>query len=141
MKKQILIFLVIVLSFSACNSNKPENSSNASTGNEVTTLQAQAFQQKIEQSPEAQVLDVRTSEECESGMIPKAQQIEYGSDDFKAKLEKLDKKKPVFVYCQGGVRSAKAADQLKELGFEKVFNLQGGIKSWVGNGLPTSMRP
>ncbi len=140
MKKQILIFLIAIFSMWACQNNKPENTSNASA-NEVMTLQAQAFQQKIEQTPEAQVLDVRTAEECANGMIPKATQIEYGADDFKTKLEKLDKKKPVFVYCQGGVRSAKAAEQLKELGFEQVFDLQGGIKSWAGSGLPMSMMP
>ncbi len=139
MKKQILIFLIAVFGVWACNSNKSENASNLSINTEVLTLQAQTFQQKIQQTPEAQVLDVRTPEECASGMIAKATQIEYGTDDFEQKLNKLDKKKPVFVYCRSGGRSAKAAEKLKTLGFEKIFDLQGGIKSWTDSGLPLSM--
>jgi rhodanese-related sulfurtransferase len=38
------------------------------------------------------------------------------------------------VYCRSGGRSASAADVLKEKGFTKVYNLDGGITSWQENG-------
>ncbi len=46
--------------------------------------------------------------------------------DFKQQVEKLDKNKPVFVYCAVGGRSAKASQILKESGFKVIYNLQGG---------------
>lgn len=79
---------------------------------------------------EAQLIDVRTSEEYSGGHIGNAKNIDFNGPDFKAKMAKLDKNKPVLVYCQGGVRSAKAAAVLKEMGFKEVYDLQGGYGSW-----------
>ncbi|MEZ4900830.1 MAG: rhodanese-like domain-containing protein [Spirosomataceae bacterium] len=45
--------------------------------------------------------------------------------DFKQQVEKLDKNKPVFVYCAAGGRSTKASQILKEAGFKTIYNLQG----------------
>jgi rhodanese-related sulfurtransferase len=44
---------------------------------------------------------------------------------------KLDKKKPVAVYCRSGMRSANAANILKEMGFKKIYNLDGGYLAWT----------
>ena len=46
------------------------------------------------------------------------------------KIEKLDKDKPICVYCKKGGRSAKAAKRLKEIGFKKIYDLEGGITNW-----------
>lgn len=42
----------------------------------------------------------------------------------------LNKEKPVVVICQSGMRSAKAAGQLKKAGFEQVMNVRGGMSAW-----------
>ena len=42
----------------------------------------------------------------------------------------LDKKKPVILYCKGGTRSAKCAKKLKDAGFEKIYDLDGGLSRW-----------
>jgi rhodanese-related sulfurtransferase len=60
--------------------------------------------------------------------------MNYNSDDFASQIEKLDKTKPVFVYCKRGGRSAGAAEILKEKGFTKVYNLDGGITAWTEEG-------
>lgn len=76
------------------------------------------------------VLDVRTPGEWEEGTIADATKINYYDSDFAQQIEKLNKDEPVLVYCKKGGRSAGAAEILKEKGFTKVFNLEGGITAW-----------
>ena len=49
-----------------------------------------------------------------------------------AELEKLDKTKNYYVYCRSGNRSGQACAIMKNLGFDKAFNLQGGFMNWEG---------
>jgi len=84
------------------------------------------------------ILDVRTPGETKAGIIKNAIIIEYGSADFKEKLNKLDKSKPVYVYCAVGGRSKKAQNIMKEAGFKETYNLLGGFNDWSKKGLPTN---
>ena len=83
------------------------------------------------------ILDVRTPDEWAEGTIANAQKIDFYSDNFAADVEQLDKQSPVFVYCKKGGRSASAAETLKEKGFTKVYNLDGGISAWIDAGNET----
>ena len=86
----------------------------------------------------AQVVDIRPKESFEQGHIVNA--INMPLDDInsgKTKIDKL-KKKPVVVYCQTGRVSAAASKKLTDVGIEQVFNLQGGINSWISEKLPLS---
>ena len=83
------------------------------------------------------ILDVRTPDEWAEGTIANAQKIDFYSDNFAADVEQLDKQSPVFVYCKKGGRSASAAEILKEKGFKKVYNLDGGISAWIDAGNET----
>src|SRR3954469_17953236 len=47
-----------------------------------------------------------------------------------------DRSQRVLLYCRSGNRSAKAAQQLTELGYEDVANVEGGILAWQEQGLP-----
>ena len=93
------------------------------------------FAAKVKATPNAQLLDVRTPQEFASQHLDYAQNINWNGDDFEAKVAKLDKSKPVFVYCMAGSRSKKAAVKLEELGFQKIYDLQGGIMKWNAAGL------
>lgn len=77
-----------------------------------------------------QLIDVRTTKEFETGHIDQAVNINYFAADFKEQISKLDKKKPVYVYCQGGGRSGAAAKMMTEMGFKLVFDLEGGYDGW-----------
>lgn len=77
-----------------------------------------------------QIIDVRTPAELEGGLIEGAKNINYQSSSFDAELDKLDRDKPIFVYCQGGVRSAAAAKKMKAKGFKEIYDLAGGFSSW-----------
>ncbi|MFN8344713.1 MAG: rhodanese-like domain-containing protein [Spirosomataceae bacterium] len=97
-----------------------------------TSVQAQenltpaAFIAKLKTTPNAQLLDVRTPKEWEAGKINSSKCVNFMDADFKQQVEKLDKNKPVFVYCAAGGRSTKASQILKESGFKLIYNLQGG---------------
>jgi rhodanese-related sulfurtransferase/rubrerythrin len=76
------------------------------------------------------LLDVRQPGEYESEHIPGARLIPLpGLKDGRLQL---DSQKPLIVYCASGGRSLAAAQLLSGLGFNEIYNLQGGIKAWQG---------
>ena len=94
------------------------------------SVDANKFEHEIKQ-PDVQILDVRTAEEYETGHIPNAMLANINDDkEFNHRIEALDKNHPVYVYCLAGSRSSKAASILKEKGFKKVVELDGGINAW-----------
>lgn len=96
-------------------------------------LQQQNWWAEAQNDELAIILDVRTPEEFERGYIPSAINIDiYKGQGFIYKLEELDKSKHYYVYCHAGSRSAKACEVMQQLGFEKTYNLLGGISEWNG---------
>lgn len=82
----------------------------------------------------AVIIDVRTEEECENGIIPNAILNDiFKGQDFINRLEVLDKSKNYFVYCKAGSRSEQACAIMNQLGFTKTFNLIGGFTNWKGD--------
>jgi thioredoxin 1 len=96
----------------------------------VKTVAAADFEKKAAAMKDKIILDVRTAEEYKEGHLSGASQIDYYGTDFKSQVSKLDKSKPIFVYCKGGGRSSSSCEILKDLGFKEVYNLQGGITDW-----------
>ena len=79
------------------------------------------------------VLDVRTQEEIDLGIIPNAIHIDiYKGQGFIDEVNQLDKTKSYYVYCKAGGRSAQACAVMNQLGFEKTYNLVGGFSEWQG---------
>lgn len=88
---------------------------------------------QFEADDNALILDVRTEEECNNGIIPNSINIDiYQGQVFIDKLETLDKSKNYYVYCRSGARSAKTCELMNNMGFENAYNLQGGILDWDG---------
>lgn len=125
MTKNIGIFTLLLLTLFSCAQQTTDGGG---------VLNAQAFEEKLNSTADKQVVDVRTPEEFATGNIPGAQLMNIFDDDFKSQLGKLDKDKPVFVYCKGGGRSAEAAGIMKEMGFKTVYDLKGGMMSWTNAG-------
>ena len=87
----------------------------------------------IAANPDAVVLDVRTEGEYDEGNIANALNIDiHKGQGFIYKLEELDKTKTYYVYCRSGARSGQACKIMSVLGFEKAYNLVGGILAWQG---------
>jgi thioredoxin len=110
-------------------------SCNGQTSKDVKTIEAKAFAERIKETPNPQILDVRTPEEFASDHIDNAKNVNWLGNTFVSDVEKLDKSKPVFVYCKSGGRSQKAAEKLSELGFTTIYQLDGGILKWDAAGL------
>jgi thioredoxin len=119
-------FYLILISFviQSCNSQTA-----------VQTIDVASYSKKINETPNAQILDVRTPEEYTSGHIENSDNVNWLSDSFVARTDKYDKTKPVYVYCKSGGRSLKASEKLAELGFTTVYNLDGGMMKWEAAGL------
>ena len=118
----LLLFFMALLTFS-CGKSSVDNSSLVSP------------QELSEVQDEILLIDVRTPQEYQQGHIENSKNINIAGDSFKEEIQKLDKSQPVYVYCKVGGRSAKAASMLKEMGFEEVYDLEGGIRNWESSGM------
>tara|TARA_B100000767_G_C19664217_1_gene492370 strand:+ start:775 stop:1104 length:330 start_codon:yes stop_codon:yes gene_type:complete len=79
------------------------------------------------------LIDVRTPEEVDQGIIEGAITINYYDNDFVQQLDSLfgdNKSQEIYLYCRSGGRSLKALNVLKRYGFSNVHHLKGGIRSW-----------
>ncbi len=97
-----------------------------------TSVDAGAFAKAIEVEG-VQLIDARTPSEFAQGHIPGAVNIDVNGSGWDAQIEKLDKKRPVAVYCRSGRRSKIAAERLVKQGFEKITELDEGFLSWNGD--------
>ncbi len=89
---------------------------------------------------DALVIDVRGDAEWTAGHIANARHMTIDQVDKQwAEIEKF-KARPVIINCHSGVRSRLACSKLKKHGFEKVFNLSGGIVAWRDAGLPITTK-
>jgi thioredoxin len=119
--RSVLLFLAV----SSCNIS----------GQKYQTLSVADFDKKIHEG-NVQIVDVRTPEEYAEKHLKDAVNINFNGDDFVDMVVKLDKTKPVLVYCLSGGRSAKAAALISKKGYPQVYNLDGGILAWTAAGEP-----
>ncbi len=96
----------------------------------VQRLSASEFKQALATHPGAQLIDVRTPAEYKAGNIPHSRLINFQRPDFVIEMERLDKTKPLFIYCQSGGRSGMACRQLADKGFSQIYELRGGYGAW-----------
>lgn len=88
---------------------------------------------QLKNDDNAIILDVRTDNEVEDGIIPNAIHIDiYKGQEFIDEIEALDKSKNYYIYCRSGNRSGKACQIMEQLGFENTYNLLGGMLEWEG---------
>jgi len=99
----------------------------------MSDLSQQQWAQELSEDDNAIILDVRTEQETEGGIIPNAIIADiYQPQEFMKQIEALDKSKTFYVYCRSGVRSAQACAIMNQLGFSNAKNLLGGFIEWKG---------
>jgi len=131
MKRFLFISLLASLvNFASCNNNTNNNSGIKQS------ISVNDFDKKLTTIPNVQLVDVRTPEEYANGHLKNSVNINYNADDFEEQVGKLDKSKPVLVYCLSGGRSSNAAVKMQEMGFSEIYNLDGGIMKWSRAGKP-----
>ena len=86
------------------------------------------------------VVDVRPMADFSQGHIISA--INIPINGFKNQIEQLSKHKgkPIIISCRSGAQSAQACRQLKNAGFEEVYNLKGGMLAWQNANLPVTKK-
>ena len=82
------------------------------------------------------LLDVRTEDEFIESKINNSLNIDFYSDNFKISILSLDKSKTYYVYCRSGRRSLNTVEFMRENGFSKSYNVDGGIIKWTDLKLP-----
>ncbi len=88
------------------------------------------FKSLVDSSENPLIVDVRTSMEYKKGHIKGAVNVSYLGFGFKKRMEKLDLTKDIYIYCQSMHRSPLAAKKLASLGYENIYDLEGGFKKW-----------
>lgn len=109
----------------------------ASADDAYTTLSTKAWKERLDATPEAWILDVRTAEEFAAGHIPDSTLIPYTEIERRSSELPADKSAPIFVYCRSGSRSAIASQTLVDLGYTNVVNMDGGFPDWARAGYPS----
>ncbi len=130
MNRKLLSLLIIISSISVAACQQKTDKS------DKVVLTPSEFETKVSETKESIVLDVCTPGEFERQHIANALNINYNGRDFETHLSQLDKDKPYFVYCWAGTRSANAAKLMREMGFEQVYELKGGIANWMKQNKP-----
>lgn len=95
----------------------------------IKVLSPEAFNAKISKQ-NVQLVDVRTPQEYNMQHLKNAININFYSGNFDNEFDKLNKLKPLFIYCRSGKRSRQASYKLFGLGFKEIYDLQGGLLNW-----------
>lgn len=125
--KPVFIAFAAIIAIIACEQRK---------GNSGPVLTPSEFE-KAAATKDAVIIDVCTPAEFNRSHLASAVNINLNDPDFEVHISQLEKGKPYYVYCYVGQRSATAAKLMREMGFSRVYELEGGLKRWVQEGKPT----
>lgn len=101
---------------------------------EIEEMSPTELKQRLDSGEDLTVVDIRERDEFVQGHLPDATFIPRGYLELQIEQNQPNREKPVVVYCAGGVRSALAARNLKEMGYENVISLIGGFNGWKDAG-------
>ena len=128
--KKIFYFIIpvaiIVIAASYFKGNTSSVQSASSSNSTASCVMSPQDFQKADKGG-AVILDVRTQREYEYGHLEGAIVVDIYQRDFRDKIGQLDKSKTYYVYCKTGIRSRSAVAYMRQVGFEKVCDLQGGV--------------
>jgi len=105
------------------------------TVNNATELTSLELKQRLDRGDTLTIVDVREPNELQINRIPGSVHIPLG--DIPKRYNELDPDAELVMQCKSGVRSGKAADFLRSVGFKHVLNLKGGILDWIDKVDPT----
>jgi sulfur-carrier protein adenylyltransferase/sulfurtransferase len=94
----------------------------------IPTMSAHELKRKMVARERFELIDVREAFEYEIARINGAKLIPLG--EIAERVDELPRERPIIVHCHSGQRSAQAVRLLQQRGFDKVYNLEGGIDAW-----------
>ncbi len=92
--------------------------------------------QKNKNNSDFIIIDMRTQSEFSNGHIENAVNLDFTSDDFKLRLEELNKNKTYLIYCTSGDLCAEVYTIMMEHGYDTVYYLSDGLETWIADGFP-----
>jgi rhodanese-related sulfurtransferase len=100
------------------------------------TISTKDLYQQIQTHPDTLLIDVREQDEWDTCHIPFAKHIPKGvlAETISTITNQLDT--PIYLHCKSGMRSQMAQEILTQLGYQQVYNVEGGILNWIDNQLP-----
>ena len=101
---------------------------------QITEISAGQLKQRLDAGESLTVVDVRERDEFVQGHLPDAVFIPRGFLELQIEQHQPNRDKPIVLYCAGGVRSALAARNLQEMGYNNVISLIGGFNGWKNAG-------
>ncbi len=94
----------------------------------ITQLKPGELKAWFDAKENIQLIDVRENWEHQFAKLENSELIPLGA--FSKYASGLDSTKKIVIYCHHGIRSYQACQYLQSLGFNEIFNLDGGIDAW-----------
>ena len=107
----------------------------------ITIQQAGGVIVALQDDPEFVLMDIRTPAEVEASHISGAVDLDFYSSTFRDDLAALDRNKIYLIYCRTANRTGQAYNIMEKLGFERVYDMGGGITQWIAAGYPVCAGP
>ena len=138
--KPACLAISILLLFSgltACSQSPTHTTASdtpSSDGTIYVRLPPNDFEIKRSELANEQLIDVRTPAEYQGGHLSEATLMDFRGERFEQDLDRLDRDRPVMLYCAKGGRSTGAAARLQAMGFREIYELDGGLTGWLDAG-------
>jgi len=107
----------------------------------IKTITAAEVFRLSQESGGITIIDVRESDEFAEASSPLAENFPLSIFDTTSFAERRDKRRAVYMLCRSGKRSLRGAQLLESVGFEVIYNIEGGMIAWEASGLPILRRP
>ncbi|MBE9490542.1 MAG: rhodanese-like domain-containing protein [Bacteroidetes bacterium] len=121
MNRYLVILLIVTTVFSYSCMDKAESEIQVVTAEEM---------QEFSEINDVKLVDVSIAESQNEALLKNTQNIDYLSPNFDKEINKLDKSKPVIVYCKSGNDSVKCIEKMEDAGFVKIYDVDKSIAKW-----------
>ena len=125
MNRLLVILFVVATVFSYSCMNNTESKIQVVTAEEM---------QELSEINDVQLVDFNSPETQEETLIESPQSIDYLSPNFEEEIIKMDKSKPVIVYCKSSNVNIKCVEKMEDAGFIKIYDVDDSIAKWIFKG-------
>lgn len=125
-----IVIPILLITLISCNGWKKSKSFS------YTEVDYKQFDSQLKSDSNYILVDVRTPKEYRNGHMSNAINVSYFHSWFSDSIQKLDRNKTIYMYCQTQHRSPLASRKMKKMGFKKIVDLKGGFMKWENNKMP-----
>ena len=101
--------------------------------NPLKALDVHTLKNYLDEGKKIRLIDVRSIAEMQRGMLPNAEKLPLHT--LPVRLNEISNDDICVLYCRTGARSAQGVGFMAAQGYDKVYNLTGGIMAWQQNGM------